>query len=418
MTNEQSGYLGLLAAVVFFVLALAGGAWLFLRDTGIGTFTVTQPATVPVDDSQPQSTGDATRTPTPEAPRFDEIRREADGTTIIAGRAKPGSTVSVRVDGNEVASAQVDAGGGFAIVSNVPGRDAAQVMTLIARADGVDVTSDEEIILAPMAPAPLAPPSDAQVAQIAHETAGGVRASGDAMPEQPETDVARTDAAPAMQTTPDAVAVSEAPAPPPEMPAAADTPASDSVAKPSAPAAPAEPSQVAILKSDAQGVTLLQPSSPRVTTNVAIDTIGYSDGGEVQLSGRAQGQAIEVRVYLDNQPVVTLPVDAQGKWRGDLPDVDEGVYTLRVDEVKADGSVSSRVETPFQRESAEVLAEAARVASGKISAITVQKGATLWAIARDRYGDGLLYVKVFEANNDAIRDPDLIYPGQVFSLPD
>ena len=49
--------------------------------------------------------------------------------------------------------------------------------------------------------------------------------------------------------------------------------------------------------------------------------------------------------------------------------------------------------------------------------MTVQRGDTLWAISQDRYGSGFLYVRVFEANRDSIRDPDLIYPGQVFSVP-
>jgi nucleoid-associated protein YgaU len=49
--------------------------------------------------------------------------------------------------------------------------------------------------------------------------------------------------------------------------------------------------------------------------------------------------------------------------------------------------------------------------------ITVQPGFTLWGIAQDRLGDGVLYVQVFDANRDKIRDPDLIYPGQVISLP-
>jgi len=40
------------------------------------------------------------------------------------------------------------------------------------------------------------------------------------------------------------------------------------------------------------------------------------------------------------------------------------------------------------------------------------------AISREHYGEGILYVRVFEANRDRIRDPDLIYPGQVFALPD
>jgi nucleoid-associated protein YgaU len=49
---------------------------------------------------------------------------------------------------------------------------------------------------------------------------------------------------------------------------------------------------------------------------------------------------------------------------------------------------------------------------------TVQPGSTLWAIAKERYGKGIEYFKVFEANKERIRDPDLIYPGQVFELPD
>ncbi len=50
--------------------------------------------------------------------------------------------------------------------------------------------------------------------------------------------------------------------------------------------------------------------------------------------------------------------------------------------------------------------------------MTVQPGFTLWGIAQDRYGDGVMYVQVLEANRDKIKDPDLIYPGQVFAMPD
>jgi nucleoid-associated protein YgaU len=53
-----------------------------------------------------------------------------------------------------------------------------------------------------------------------------------------------------------------------------------------------------------------------------------------------------------------------------------------------------------------------------VQRVTVEKGFTLWAIAREKYGEGVLYVRVFEANKDLIRDPDLIYPGQVFDLPE
>jgi nucleoid-associated protein YgaU len=185
-----------------------------------------------------------------------------------------------------------------------------------------------------------------------------------------------------------------------------------------APAAAPVAASVAVLKSTAEGVELLNTAPPEVMDNVAIDTISYSDNGDVHLAGRARPQSAAVRVYLDNQSVASLPIDTAGRWRGDLPNVDEGIYTLRVDEMAADGSVASRVETPFKREAPAVLAAASAEQTGPIKAITVQKGATLWAIARDRYGDGTLYVRVFEANKGAIRDPDLIYPGQIFDLPD
>ena len=54
----------------------------------------------------------------------------------------------------------------------------------------------------------------------------------------------------------------------------------------------------------------------------------------------------------------------------------------------------------------------------KVAVKTVQPGATLWAIAREQFGEGILYVAVYEANKEQIRDPNLIYPGQVFKIPE
>ena len=47
---------------------------------------------------------------------------------------------------------------------------------------------------------------------------------------------------------------------------------------------------------------------------------------------------------------------------------------------------------------------------------TVQKGDTLWAIAKKYYGNGSQYPKIVSANPD-IKNPNLIYPGQVFTIP-
>ena len=74
--------------------------------------------------------------------------------------------------------------------------------------------------------------------------------------------------------------------------------------------------------------------------------------------------------------------------------------------------------TAAQTEPATATVAAPQPAPKRVQAITVQPGNTLWAIARERYGSGMLYVRLFDANKDAIRDPDLIYPGQVFTIPD
>ncbi|MEL7488070.1 MAG: LysM peptidoglycan-binding domain-containing protein, partial [Pseudomonadota bacterium] len=48
----------------------------------------------------------------------------------------------------------------------------------------------------------------------------------------------------------------------------------------------------------------------------------------------------------------------------------------------------------------------------------VQPGNSLWRIARRAYGSGFQYTVIYEANADQIRDPDLIYPGQIFEVPE
>jgi nucleoid-associated protein YgaU len=199
---------------------------------------------------------------------------------------------------------------------------------------------------------------------------------------------------------------------PVEIPAAAPSPIKQADPVASAPA---------VILSTEAGVNVLQTGSdaPEALDQIALDAITYEDAGAVALTGRGTADEF-VRVYLNNQPVLTTEIGADGQWRAELPDVDTGTYTLRVDAVDAAGGVKSRVESPFRREDPVVLAQAADRTGGPsvIKVVTVQPGNTLWAIARDRYGEGPAYVKVFEANRDRIRDPDLIYPGQVFSIPD
>jgi nucleoid-associated protein YgaU len=157
-------------------------------------------------------------------------------------------------------------------------------------------------------------------------------------------------------------------------------------------------------------IAAIGPGGLGIGGGVTLEAIDYDRDGRIVLSGRAQ-PGTQQRVYLDNQPIGEATADAEGRWTL-TPQVSvvPGLYTLRVDQLRADGRVASRIETPFQRSlPMDDLPPGAYV--------VVQPGNSLWRIARRNYGQGVRYAVIYQANAGQIRDPDLIYPGQIFSLP-
>lgn len=53
----------------------------------------------------------------------------------------------------------------------------------------------------------------------------------------------------------------------------------------------------------------------------------------------------------------------------------------------------------------------------KTKSYTVKKGDCLWNIAKKYYGNGAQYTKIYNANKGKIKNPNLIYPGQVLTIP-
>ncbi|MDR0810253.1 MAG: LysM peptidoglycan-binding domain-containing protein [Gemmobacter sp.] len=328
----------------------------------------------------------------PEPPRFDTVRVTPEGEALVAGRAEPGAEVSVRVDGQEITTTATDGTGAFVAMFGLPASDQPRLLTLMTRKAGVELASEQSVALEPTEPVTVA---------------------------------------------------------------AADPSVAEPESEPGAPAA--------ILLDEDGAATVLQGAPPVEGAEISIAAITYTPEGAVLLAGQAVPGAT-VRLYLDNAEVAESLADGSGAWTATLHDVAPGLYTLRADQIGADGKVTARFETPFQRETPEVLAavvepeppstaEPVAEAAAKPTAeaevepavaaepaapasdapvsdlpvaevtgpppvtVTVQPGFTLWRIARENFGDGFLYVKVFEANRDQIRNPDLIYPGQVFTIP-
>ncbi len=391
-------------------------------------------------EAQPEEVAVEAAPSTP--PALDQIFVSPDGSALLSGEAEPGSEVDVVLNGEVVHQFWVDETGQFAEFVAVPFSDDPRGLVLQSTDGDETVRSDDYLIAALPEPAPeeTAPtveetPSEPEVAEDPKLEAEDTTVAS-IEPEQPTetTDVGTeaentgTETAGAGTET-DNTGTESADSGAETQNTGADTEAVVAEAESTSEEAtetPAENQQVAILRSGEDGVELVQSPSEENSApeQVELDTIGYSDTGDVQLTGRLnEGSA--VRIYLNNRLVADVTPQDDGNWRGDLEGIDPGVYTLRVDEVHSDGTVLSRVETPFKREPVEVLqaaeaetSEQPQATPAPIRSVTVQAGDTLWAISRERFGDGVLYVRLFDANRELIRDPDLIFPGQVFTIPE
>jgi nucleoid-associated protein YgaU len=164
------------------------------------------------------------------------------------------------------------------------------------------------------------------------------------------------------------------------------------------------------VKAGRGGGTLLQgPGGGPPTGGVSIDLVDHDDRGRLALSGRAPPGG-RIFVYEDHHFLGRAEADAEGAWRLAVQSVSgAGKHTLRADLVGERGKVLARAMIPWSSDDLPV--------PGAPGEVVVKPGNSLWRIARRIYGEGVAYMVIYEANRGRIDDPDLIYPGQVFTLP-
>ncbi|WP_417274922.1 LysM peptidoglycan-binding domain-containing protein [Celeribacter halophilus] len=429
---------------------------------------ISAPTTSPSEESAPETRAAQM------VPAFDLVRIPPAGIATVAGRAEPGARVSILIDGEEVTQAEVSARGEFVALFDLPASDAPREMQLVSRFGSEESASAQTILISPATTGlgvdPLRPDAALGardgagndvplVAEHSAETDGlagtnmgtnmgaGVGASiAEQVLSGQTPDILDALDTP-QRTTPADIAPNEAQdgATQPDITLNVET-LNVETDTPSAPQPPNAAAAPTVLMADDEGVKVLQQAGTG-PTDLRIDAISYDPEGRVFVSGRASPEAA-LLIYLDGVFVTKSVAGADGQWRQELPNISAGRYQLRVDQVDAGGEVLSRVESPFLREDRAKLAQIAQgdagatqqdamtsqdatatpdtagqaepsaAAQSRIASVTVQPGNTLWGIASERYGDGLLYVRLFDANRAQIRDPDLIYPGQIFQLPE
>ena len=171
-----------------------------------------------------------------------------------------------------------------------------------------------------------------------------------------------------------------------------------------------QPLAMRMSRATGQPVGILQrPADGGMEAGVSIDAVDYDARGKTQVFGRgAPGAAL--RLYADKRLLGETSVGKDGSWRVVVTDpLPAGRYGFRVEQLGEGDRVTARD---------AILFTAAAVPPPGTNQIVVERGHSLWRIARETYGSGPAYTVIFEINRQQIQDPDRIYPGQVLRLPE
>jgi LysM repeat protein len=204
---------------------------------------------------------------------------------------------------------------------------------------------------------------------------------------------------------------------------------------------------VALVTPDKPTVVLSQPAGPNPAAGaVVVETVEIEPGGKFHVSGQARPRTA-LRLYLNDSFITSVTAGADGRFAVTINEgVAPGSYRVRVDEASSSGTVRARAEVPFNAPdtAASVSAQAtaskrpdtagpqlaaagatvlpdsgspSTVVVPKIATTTVSRGDSLWRLSQVTYGAGMRYAVIYKANRGQIRNPNRIYPGQVFVLP-
>jgi nucleoid-associated protein YgaU len=334
------------------------------------------PAADPTQSSAPATA--ALQTPKQEPPAFDIVRVEPSGDAVVAGRATPNSDVSLLDRGTVIAEMKADSSGQFAFVPPpLPAGD--HLLALGEKSGAAEIVSAQTVAVA--------------------------------VPKK---------------KSPQGVVV-----------------------------ALTEPDRPTRILSDASPADDAQKSSGNPT--VTIRTVEMEDQGGFFATGSATPGA-GVKLYLNGSAVADVRAGGDGHWSLQITKgMQPGSYAVRADEIDpSSGKVVARAEVPFDYKAVvaaangavQVAAKVDGTASGgaplmvggaaaaqqssdhsvaeatpndaviaAISTLTVVRGDSLWRISRKVLGRGIRYTQIYAANVSQIRDPDLIYPGQVLVKP-
>ncbi|RUX24894.1 LysM peptidoglycan-binding domain-containing protein, partial [Mesorhizobium sp. M2A.F.Ca.ET.042.01.1.1] len=375
---------------------------------------------------------------------FDVVRVESNGSIVVAGSAAPNAKVEILSGGTVLGSTDSGPDGAFAIVLDDPLKPGDYTIMLRQTVGGTAIASAQTAVVS-----------------VPQSPTGQVLA----MVEEPGK-ASQLITVPQAETKPAAPAADQAAQAPATTAPATTAPAASDTASASPTTAPAA--------TDQASAPATAPASGE--PKIAVEAVEI-DGSKIFVAGTAD-PGRKVRAYADAILLGDAQTSADGHFLIEATrDIPVGNYTIHVDGLDSDGvKVVARAAVPFEREPGESIAAVApnetktgeaKPAETKLAqvqgagsqaaeakptaeaatpaetpanvaeatpstdvaetvapklehadgAVIIRRNDTLWRISRRVYGHGTRFSTIYLANKDQIRDPDRIWPGQVFKVP-
>jgi nucleoid-associated protein YgaU len=377
----------------------------------------TRSARIGTPDKPPAAEPDAA-----EVPRFDIVRVEPNGDTVVAGRGAPHAVVEMLVDGKPVAKATADTSGQFVIVPPALPAGSSEIRLRMTAKDGRAASSKQS---------------------VAVDVASG-------RDRQPLVALTAPDAATVVLSQPGAPASAAAPRAKMADAGAPGRRAEHGGTPESSGSRAAQPAR--IVSVDVQGsgrLFVTATGTPGATLRLYLNDTLIAPGS-IGPDGRASftiGRGVkpgQYQVRIDQIDAATGKVGARAEVPLSVPEPSaqiaarepaapgpSGGHGSTKDQPHRDGQgmqvhsegadrAAEPASTPDARHLAAETGGPARVGAvfvPEISTAKITRGDNLWRISQRTYGRGERYTVIYDANQSQIRDPDLIYPGQIFVLP-
>jgi len=145
---------------------------------------------------------------------------------------------------------------------------------------------------------------------------------------------------------------------------------------------------------------------------IYIGTLSWSAKNILQIKGKSNGGAAVTGSFA-GQSFADVSLDEQGNWstKISVPATQSGMALIQANLLDVDNSLILSTQVDVDLAQLNVGLDGSEM-------VIIRKGDMLWRIAYRTYGSGIRYLDILKRNARQINNPDLIYPAQVFALPD